>query len=267
MFLQVSNNMSDLRVTPLLNINYARAFFVTEPSDIAFMWGEVRYFPILYKSGSPAATAWMVVWYANRLNADADVDRLTDETKLPSVVFDPLTPQTTDELVEGQVQITRPATEQTGDYANPVPVILMTQDTGTVKPRIYLLSDVLELSSASYGNYDFRYTIGDPSITMFYVEWYPTRLDAKKQTNKLTDADRLPRAMFFPSTPNLDAEPNDLQRGTLRLRAAVGDDPYTTAVGVLCVEQPAIAGSAVSEELSKSVVKGRRNVCLNWRNT
>lgn len=256
--------MSDLQFKRLLKVIYARSFFVTEPNETPFEWGEVTYFPILSKSGVPAATAYAVVWYANRSDADADVDRLTDETKLPSVVFDPLTPQTTDELVEGQVQITRPATEQTGDYANPVPVILMTQDTGTVKPRIYLLSDVLELSSASYGNYDFRYTIGDPSITMFYVEWYPTRLDAKRQTNRLTDADRLPRAKFFPLEPNLDAESDELQNGTLRLQAAIGENPYTTAVGVLCVEQDAVLGDPLRSPLGEDDQNRNRPLKAQW---
>ncbi|MYB02034.1 hypothetical protein F4X90_20490 [Candidatus Poribacteria bacterium] len=238
--------MPDIALVHIIQTRYARAFFVTEPHTTSFMWGEVRYFPILYKSGHPAATAYEVVWYANRLNADADVDRLMDETKLPSVVFEPLTPEETNGLVEGTVQITRPATEQTGDYANPVAVILLTQDTGTVKPRIYLLSDMLELSSSVYDEtHHFRYTLGDPPIKTFMIEWYPTRLDAKRQTNRLTDLDRLPRADFYPSVPQQNAEDDELQSGTIRLRAAVGDNPYTTAVGVLCVEQDPSKGDPI----------------------
>lgn len=256
--------MSDLQFKRLLKVIYARAFFVTEPNETPFEWGEVSFFPILSKSGHPDATAYAIVWYANRLDADADVDRLTDETKLPSVVFSPLIPEKTDELVEGSVKLTRPATEQTGDYANPVPVIFMTQDTGTVKPRIYLLSDELELSSLSYGNYDFRYTIGDPPITMFYLEWYPTRLDSKRQTNKLTDTDRLPRAKFFPLMPNLDAEPNELQRGTLRLQAAVGDNPYTTAVGLLCVDQDALLGDPIKQDVGPDESVRYRPLRAQW---
>ncbi len=244
--------MSELVYTALYSVLYARAFFVTEPNETPFEVGEVRYFPILYVLGSPAATAFELVWYADRANADADTNRLTDTARLPSAVFEPLVPDSdasSSGLQEGEVQLTRPDTAQTGDYANPVGVILMTQETETTKPRIYLLSDTLEISPSAYRTYDFRYAIGDPPISSFYIEWYATRLDAKRMINRLSDTDRLPRADFFPSAPNRDAEADELQRGTLRLRAAVGDNPYTSAVGLLCVEQDLRRAAPVKKDV------------------
>ena len=212
--------MSKIVFTQLITTIYARAFFVTEPDSTPFMPGEVRFFPMSYTLGKPPATAFEVVWYANRQNADADVSRLTDTARLPSAMFSPSVPNPDappDVLQDGFFQLTRPNTAQTGDYANPVGVILMTQRTDTVKPSLYLTVNALEIPTTPFTIHSYRYSIGEPPIFRYWLSWYETQLDAKRMVNELTDMDRLPRSDFIPPVPNQNASARTLQDGTLYL--------------------------------------------------
>lgn len=259
--------MSKIVVTFFSFIIYARAFFVTDPDISLLMPGETRFYRIHYTRGFPASTAFEMAWYANRLDADADVDRLTDMDRLPSVEFSPLAPNQDvsdpEMLQDGDVRLTAP---DTNGYENPVGVLLLTQDTDTIKPRIYLLSGALEIPTATtYLTYDFRYILGEPPINSFHVEWYASQLDAKRQINRLTDADRLPRAEFFPFTPNReDVEPEDLQDGSLRLYRPVSSMPYTSVYGLLCVEQDSLQGKSLEEPVDPPGSQRRERIQPQW---
>ena len=259
--------MSKIVLTFLSLITYARAFFVTEPDASPLEPGETRFYRMNYTRGFPAATAFEMAWYANRSDADAELNVLTDADRLPSAEYVPSIPNRegveAEELQEGDVRLTAPESD---GYENPVGVILLTQDTGTIKPRIYLLSDTLEIPTGiRYLTYDFRYILGDPPIKSYHVEWYATQLDAKRQTNVLTDVDRLPRAEFFPSIPNReDVEPEDLQEGRLRLYRPVSSMPYTSAYGLLCVEQENILGKSLEEPVDPPGSQRRERIQPQW---
>lgn len=219
---------------------YARAFFLKNPAATPLMAGETRNFAYKYSVGSNSpATAFEIAWYTNQADADARLNRLTDTQRLPSVQFVPETPNTADvdpdELQDGIAVLTAPAEN---GYENPVGVIEMTQETGDfIEPYIYLLSDALTISTNAFKDYTFRYWIGNPAIRAFHLEWYANRLDANLMVRQLTDTDRLPRPVFTPETPNTDAEPTQLQEGTLRLYRPESATPYTSVVGLLCINQ------------------------------
>ena len=259
--------MSKIVFTQLITTIYARAFFATEPDGTPFMPGEVSFFPMSYTLGKPPATAFDLVWYVNRQNADADMSRLTDAARLPSAVFSPSVPDPdaqSDVLQEGYVQLTRPNAAQPGDYTNPVGVILMTQDTDTVKPQLYLTVNALEIPVTPFTIHDFRYRIGDPPITRYYMSWYQTQLDAKRMINRLTDMDRLPRSDFIPPVPNLNGGPDLLQDGTLYLYRPVSSMPYTNAVGLLCMEQGNLSGKVKESLVDRFTVPRSRGADLQW---
>jgi hypothetical protein len=259
--------MSKIVFTQLITTIYARAFFVSEPDATPFMPGEVSFFPIYYTLGKPNATAFEIVWYANRQNADADMTRLTDTARLPSAVFSPPMPNLDagpDDLQEGAVRLTRPNSAQPGDYTNPVGVLLMTQDTDTVKPQLYLTMNALEIPTSPFTTHSYKYAIGEPPIIRYYISWYQTQLDAKRMINRLTDIDRLPRAVFSPSVPNLNAGPDVLQDGTLYLYRPVSSMPYTNAVGLLCMEQESLLGKVKESPVGRFTVPRSRGACLQW---
>lgn len=245
-------------------IVYARAFFLTSPAEHPLMPGETRLYPFKWTVGSRSpATGFRLDWYATRADADARRNKLTDTDRLPSAEFLPATPSGTDAdaLQDGTVILTAPASN---GYENPVGIIEMVQDTGDfIKPHIYLLNDTLEtFFDVEFREYQFRYWIGHPAIDMFEVAWYANRLDANLMVDRLTDADRLPRAVFIPATPNTEGvEAETLQNGILRLYRPVSDTPYKTAVGLLCVRQGGIKikGDPKSEPVSPIQPPRRRH--------
>lgn len=234
---------------------YARAFFLKNPAATPLMAGETRNFAYKYSVGSNSpATAFEIAWYTNQADADARLNRLTDPKRLPSVQFVPETPNTTDvdpdELQDGIAVLTAPAAN---GYENPVGVIEMAQDTGdSIQPHIYLLSDALTISTDAFKDYTFRYWIGNPAITAFHLEWYANRLDANLMVRQLTNTERLPRPVFTPETPNTDAEPTQRQEGTLRLYRPESAMPYTSVVGLLCINQ--------DETVTQTTDKSRKEV-------
>ena len=256
--------MSKIVLDSIIDISYARAFFVTAPDASPLMPGETRFFPMHYTRGDPPGTAFELVWYANRTDADAQEDELTDTDRLPSAAFSPFTPNQdagAETLQDGDVRLTAP---ESNGYTNPVGVILVTQETGTVEPLIYLLADTFDIPTTPFSDYDFRYFIGEPPIIAWAVEWYASRLDAKRQINRLTDTARLPRAAFSPFTPNQDAEPETLQDGMLRLHLPASNMPYSSAYGVLCVEQGPLKGDSKNIDVDAINVRQRHSVCPNW---
>lgn len=256
---------SQLVYTPFFTVQYARAFFVVEPHESPLTAAERRYYPFQYARGAPAGTDFELVWYANVADADAQVDALTDTARLPTAQFFPSTPNVNgkpEELQTGEVLLTAP-TEN--GYTNPVGVISVTQDTGTTQPRIYLLEDMLTIPTDTYTDHDFRYTLGDPPINAFDVEWYPTRLDAKRMINRLTDTNRLPRAEFFPIVPNKVPAAETLQNGRLRLYRPESDAPYSSAIGVLCVVQDEKEGTPIMKQITPCSPYPQRKVSRpNW---
>ncbi len=222
-------------------IVYARAFFLTSPTERPLTPGETRQYPLKYMVGNrSSATAFRLDWYATRADADARQNKLTDTDRLPTAQFIPATPNTdgaADALKDGTVLLTAPASN---GYENPVGIIEMVQDTGDfIKPHIYLLNDTIEtFFDVEFREYQLRYWVGYPAINMFEVAWYGNRSDANLMVDQLTDADRLPRVVFIPATPNTEnIEAGTLQNGVLRLYRPVSDTPYETAVGLLCVRQ------------------------------
>ena len=74
-------------------IIYAQAFFLTNPGTSPLLAGETRSYPTKYLiGGDRRATDFNLLWYANQTDADAQQDRLTDTTRLPTVEFVPETP-------------------------------------------------------------------------------------------------------------------------------------------------------------------------------
>jgi len=218
------------------SIVYARVFFLTDPDVSLLMPGETRRFPIKYIRGNPAATAFRLDWYASRLDADARQNRFTNAARLPTAQVVPAIPNADarpETLQDGTVLLTAPAAN---GYANPVGVILMVQETETIPPYLYLLSDEIVMPT-EVTEYAFKYRVGDPPATAFHLEWYATRLDANLQVRQLTDTDRLPRAEFIPTIPKTDADSETFQDGVLRLYPPVSDTPYRKAVGLLCMVQ------------------------------
>lgn len=223
---------------------YARAFFLRTPAAHPLMAGETRNFPFKYSVGrNSPATAFEMVWYTHQADADARLNRLTDTQRLPRVRFFPETPNTetdvdAEEFQDGIAVLTAPVSN---GYENPVGVIEMAQETGDfIEPHIYLLNDTLTMTRDAFQDYTFRYWIGNPAITAFHLEWYANRLDANLRVRQLTDTDRLPRAVFFPETPNTDAEPTQRQEGRLRLHRPESATPYVSVVALLCIHQDAL---------------------------
>jgi len=225
-------------LTRISQTHYARAFFVVSPEEAPLTPGETRFFPMHYERGNPSAKSFRMLWFANRSDADARINPLTDIERLPVALFNPTVPDKlakSDILQNGNVRLTSP---QSGGYENPVGVIDIVQDTESIEPRIYLVEDEITIPRLEpYIDYMYRYAIGHPPITEFHVEWYPTRLDAKLRLNMLTDTTRLPRVEFFPSVPNWNSEPETLQEGVLRVFCPDGQNPYSLAFGLLCVNQ------------------------------
>lgn len=217
-----------------IGIDYARAFFVIPPDASPLMAGEQKTFPMKYDVGNPTATAFELHWYATQTDADAFENRLTDASRLPTATFVPATPNDATGLQDGNVFLTAPTTN---GYENPVGVIEMTQDTGEfVEPYIYLTEDVLVWERyREYRDYQFKYWIGEPAVHLFHIEWYPTRVAANLRVNRLRDVSRLPRAVFTPETPNMDADADEVQEGTLRLYPSTDEYAYTRLEGLLCV--------------------------------
>lgn len=252
----------------LTNIIYARAFFLTSPSEHPLMAGETRSYPIKYSRGGPAATAFRLDWYADQSDADALRDKLTDTARLPTAQFIPTTPDTDapadDTLQDGSVLLTAPAATANG-YVDPVAKLEMVQETGTIAPYLYLLSDEITMPTV-LTEHRFKYYVGDPAATAFHLEWYPTRLQANLMTNRLTDTDRLPTATFLPPVPNAAGEPETFQDGVLQLRPPVSDMPYTSAVGVLCmVQDPILEGDPDAQALNIAELRPTQRVISNWR--
>ena len=249
-------------------IVYARAFFLKNLEANQLIAGETQNFPYKYMVGSNSpATAFEIWWYANQANADAKLNRLINADRLPSARFVPGTPNTADvnadELQDGIVALTAPASN---GYENPVGVIEMVQDTGDfIEPYIYLLNDTLTISTDAFKDETFKYWIGTPAITAFHLEWYANRLDEKLMVRRLTDMDRLPRAVFTPAIPNTDAEPTELQEGTLRLYRPVSATPYTSFVGALCIEQNLNQQITTrTQEIVTTTPNLRAQVFSNW---
>ena len=246
----MENSASAIIYTPLFEIVYARAFFLTSPSERPLVPGETRLYPAKYTIGAhDKATAYHLDWYADQMDADArGLDnlgsKLTDSARLPTATFLPLIPNPDarpDELQDVSVTLTAPAASA-NPYENPVPVIEMTQETLTIAPHLYLLGDAIEISDR-ITDYRFRYRAGGPALTAFTVEWYATRLDARLMVNRLTDTERLPTARFIPEIPNPNAGAGEFQDGIVRLFPSTHEMPYTNAIGLLCMEQcPVKAG-------------------------
>lgn len=250
----------------LSEIIYARAFFLTAPSEHPLMAGETRSYPAKYAVGSnEKATGYRLDWYADQSDADARSDKLTDAARLPRAEFIPASPNTNakpDELQDAAVILTAPASN---GYENPVGVLEMVQETSTTPPYLYLLDDEIEIT-AEVADYRFRYKVGDPAATAFILKWYATRLDAKLMVRQLTDTDRLPTAQFIPATPNTDADAEVFQDGVLRLSPAISEMPYTSAVGLLCmVQDPIKKGDSVRQEFTPLQQNRRGSVISNWR--
>ncbi len=240
---------SQIVYTPLSTIIYARAFFLASLAERPLNPGETRLFPARYIIGKQKkATAYRLDWYANQADADArGLDgrgaKLTDTARLPMATFLPATPNLNGDPNEQQdVSITLTAPTANG-YENPVPVIEMEQETITTAPYLYLLDDEIQATQA-VTDYRFRYRVGDPAATAFVLEWYANRLDSLLMVDPLTDTERLPSAVFIPNTPNaIDVEPDAFQNGVLRLYPSRHENPYTGAIGLLCMEQcPVKAG-------------------------
>ena len=95
---------------------FSQAYFVTTPDSSPLKVGESRNYPILYNVGNPAATGFELRWYANREDADADRNMLTDASRLPTAAFHPPNPNTdigidAEVLQNGSVTLTSPDTD------------------------------------------------------------------------------------------------------------------------------------------------------------
>lgn len=265
--------MASIVYTQTSEIVYARAFFLTSPSESPLMPGERRGYPLRYAIGSnEKATAYRLDWYANQADADArGLDnrggKLTDAARLPTAEFLPATPNASagaEVLQDGTVILTAPATN---GYENPVAVIEMVQATDTISPYVYLVDDEIEFLTITTDvtDYPFRYRVGNPPATAFLLSWFETRLDALLMVQPLEDANKLPRAVFIPATPNASAGAEVFQDGILRLYPPEGE-PYTSAVGLLCmVQDPIKTGDQVTQEFTPGRHRRRRNVFSNWR--
>ena len=218
---------------------YSNAFFITEPDKTPFQWGEIKTFPTFYVLGSPNVTKpFRLVWYANRLDANSRRNPLTEISKLPTHTFYPRRPKSgidviADEIQRGVVLILRPSTPQTGDYANPIPVIFMDQDTQFPRPYAYTTEDHLEIYPGETKNLDFYYNIQQKSES-FMIEWYKNRLDSIRRIDAIP-ASTAPTTKLEPTHPIQSLDDTEIFKGTLNV-SAPANSPANYFAGKICFE-------------------------------
>lgn len=262
--------MAESRIvyTPLSEIIYARAFFLTSPGEHPLMPGETRQFPAKYTIGAhEKATAFRLDWYENQTDADARQNVVTEFGRVPTHAFLPEIPNPNarpDALQDVSIALTGPEADANA-FLNPVAVLLMEQVTRTIAPYLYLESEAITIP-AVVTDYRFKYAVGDPPATAFVLKWFATRLDALLMVDELTDTDRLPKALFIPGTPSTDFGAEVFQNGVLRLTPSTHMTPYTSAVGLLCMEQhPVERGTTVAQTFAPGEHRQRQDVYSNWR--
>lgn len=257
--------MSQLVSTPHIIVDYARAVFLTKPHVSPLSPGETRTYPIMYNRGKPAAEAFGAIkWYPTVKDKDARLNRLEDTARLPSAEFLPATPVGNDSLQSGTVILTAPAANLM-PYTAPVALLEMVQEgIGEILPHIYLLDDQIELSTTTFREYRFRYWIGDPPAVGFKLAWYETQLDAELLSNKITEVDRLPLAVFLPATPNKSLGAEVRQDGVLRLYPSKHENPITSAVGLLCLEVFGQEGIPCKDDVGSPEIKQRCTHYALW---